>query len=108
MADPFDPAIAVAAFALPLSKQEAHNLVVFLERVVCHEGDKQYPPQFTSEYIRTEAKKLLDKVVELTGLKLDAALPVSKQATEDEVHKHVWSARGVCQLCPAVKSPLQP
>lgn len=93
----------MADYQLPLSKQEAQNLIVFLERVVCHEGDKKYPPVFTAEYIRVEAQKLLDRVATLTGIKLDDAMPVVPQSVQVSTCDHVWSAKGVCQLCPMVK-----
>lgn len=95
----------MADYSIPLSVQEVQNLIVFLERVVCHEGDKAYPPRFTADYIRAEAQKLLDKVVGITGAKLDAHFSTPTVPAEPSTCSHVWSSRGVCQLCPAVKTP---
>lgn len=96
---------AEVEFNLPLTAAQARNLIVFLERVVCHEGDKKYPPRFTADYIREEARQLLVMVCTVTGYSLEDDIPVVKETPPElSVCKPIWSSRGVCQLCGKTKA----
>lgn len=95
--------VPVATQNIQLEDAEVVNLLAFLERLVCHEGDKQFPPRFSADYIRTEVRRLIDKIETQSGVKLNDLVfgKTAEPVPGAETCNHIYSSRGTCQLCGA-------
>jgi len=89
---------------IQLSEEKVENLLVFLERLVCHEGDQKFPPRFTSDFVREGVTQMMAEVTKQTGVELDSPDFIPALAPGEKNCAHLFSGRDVCALCGVPKT----